>query len=66
MYVHKIVQVLIRLYKFIQKAKCFFQTSDHLKKYIPLVGERVSFDVNDLATVKISFLIIKLIIYSSQ
>jgi len=47
-------------------AKCFFQTSDHLKKYIPLVGERVSFDVNDLATVKISFLIIKLIIYSSQ
>ena len=43
-----------------------FQTSDQLIKNIPLVGERISFDVNDLATVKISFLIIKLIIYSSQ
>lgn len=37
-----------------------------VNKNIPLVKERISFDVNDLATVKISFLIIKLIIYSSQ
>ena len=65
MFTAKCVSSMLKQNK-ILTAKCFFLLVSNFGPVKKILGERISFDVNDLATVKISFLIIKLIIYSSQ